>query len=240
MNYAVIFAGGVGQRMNSKAKPKQFLEIHGKAIIVYTIEHFEKHPEIDAIAVACTESWISYLKNLIEEANFKKVKWILPGGATALDSQYKCIAAIASNDVSREDIVLIHDGVRPLINYETITKCIATVKSKGSAITMAPATETIISVDDDDRIISTTRRSDCRLARAPQAFYLKDIFSMHERAYNEGKHDFIDSATMMQYYGKTIYTVEGPVENIKVTTPADFYICRALLDAKENSQIYGL
>ncbi len=242
MNYGLIFAGGVGTRMNSKAKPKQFLEIHGKPIIVHTIEHFESSKDIDAVCVVCVEAWIDYMNELIEKFNFKKVKWVLPGGETALDTQLVGLKAIKEYDDAHNGngIVLIHDGVRPLINGNLICSCIEAVKQFGSAITIAPATETIVRTDDKNMIVSTIKRSECMLARAPQSFYVKDIVEAHDNAIKEGKHDFIDSTSMMLYYGHKVHTVEGPSENIKVTTPADFYICRALLDAKENSQIYGV
>ena len=94
MNYALIFAGGVGSRMNSKARPKQFLEIHGKPVIIHTIEHFENHPKIDSICVVSVATWLEYMKSLIQKFNLKKVKWVVPGGETALESQYNGLTAM--------------------------------------------------------------------------------------------------------------------------------------------------
>lgn len=239
MNYALIFAGGVGSRMNSRAKPKQFLEIHGKPIIIHTIEHFETHPEIESICVAIVADWLDYMNSLVEKFNLKKVKWVIPGGSSALESQYNGLSTIGTV-ATGEDIVLIHDGVRPLIDEKLISDCIRETKQYGSAVTVAPAIETIIRSDGDNIIKDTFPRAECQLARAPQTFYLEDILSAHERAKVEGNYNFVDSTSMLLYYGKKIHTVEGPSENIKVTNPADFYICRALLDAKENSQIYGI
>ena len=122
MNYALIFAGGTGTRMNSKTKPKQFLELHGKAIIIHTIEIFENHPEIDGVSVVCIESWLDYLKKLVEKEGFKKVKWIVPGGNSGQESIYNGLKAIHDDSSTNDDdIVLIHDGVRPLINEDVIT-----------------------------------------------------------------------------------------------------------------------
>ena len=138
----------------------------------------------------------------------------------------------------------MHDGVRPFINATTITKCLESVRKYGTAITMSPAIETIITVDKNDNVQSTIRRNDCRLGRAPQCFWLDELLAVHKKALSDGIRDdtslFIDSATMMQYYGYPIHVVEGPIENIKITTPMDFYVFKALLDAKENSQIFGL
>ena len=240
MNYAVIFAGGIGKRMNTKALPKQFLKLYGKEIIIYTLEHFEKHREIDGIAVACVEEWIPYLEELIVKYQFKKVKAVVPGGRTGQDSIFEGIKAVDRLVQGDGHIVLIHDGVRPLINEQTITDCIKSVRENGSAITVAPAVETIIRVDDNQQVREVIERADCLLARAPQCFFLKEILEAHRKAVRENKHDFIDSASIMKYYGHTLSVVDGPVENIKITTPMDFYTFRALFEARESSQLFGI
>ena len=234
MNYAVIFAGGIGKRMNTKALPKQFLKLYGKEIIIYTLEHFEKHREIDGIAVACVEEWIPYLEELIEKYQFKKVKAVVPGGRTGQDSIFEGIKAVDRLVQGDGHIVLIHDGVRPLINEQTITDCIKSVRENGSAITVAPAVETIIRVDDNQQVREVIERADCLMARAPQCFFLKDILEAHRKAVQENKHHFIDSASIMKYYGHTLSVVDEPVENIKITTPMDFYTFRALFEARES------
>lgn len=239
MNVALIFAGGSGKRMNSKSKPKQFLQLHGKEIIIYTIEHFEKHPDIDAIAVVCIEGWIDFLKDLLKKHGIKKVKWIVPGGKTGQDSIFNGLQIIHDN-CPEDSIVMIHDGVRPLINEQLITDNITCVKEHGSAVTVAPATETVMLTEDDNQVYTSVERSKCRFAKAPQSYYLKDIYGCHLKALSEDIHDKIDSATMMSDYGYALYTVECGSENIKITTPSDFYIFRALIDAMENSQIFGI
>ena len=180
MNIAMVFAGGVGQRMNTKTMPKQFLELHQKPIIIYTLEQFDNHPEIDGIVISCLESWIPYLEKLVKKFNITKVKAIVPGGDTGQDSIYNGINK-AYELFPEDSIVLIHDAVRPIINEELITNNIATVKKYGNAITVAPAIETI-----------TIKEAD---------------------------------------------SIE--VGEIKITTPVDFYTFRAIIDAKENSQIFG-
>ena len=239
MNYALIFAGGSGKRMNSKSRPKQFLELHGKEIIIYTIEHFERHPEIDAIVVVCIEEWIDYLKKILKKNGIEKVKWIVPGGETGQDSIYNGLRVLHEN-CPEDSIVLIHDGVRPLINGKLISDNIESVKRNGSAITCVRVNETVLEVKEDGEIANIPKREDSRLARAPQSFWLSEILKVHEKALSENKIDFIDSCSMMKYYGYKLYLIEGPSENIKITTPEDFYIMRALLDAKENTQIYGV
>lgn len=239
MVYALIFAGGVGKRMNSKSRPKQFLEVHGKPILISTIEHFEFHPEVDEICLVCAPEWKEYTQRILERYHIKKVKFLVDGGTTALESQYNGLKAIEYRCAGQDDVVLIHDGVRPLIDEKTISDCIRMVREKGSAITVVPATETIIQTGENEVTIGTLPREECRLARAPQCFDLIDILSVHEQA-RKDKMSFVDSCSMMLHYGRDLYTVQGPSENIKITTPADFYIYRALLDARENSQIFGL
>lgn len=240
MNIAAIFAGGVGKRMRSKDLPKQFLKIHEKPIIVHTIELFNEHPEIDAIVIACVADWMDFLNSLIKKYNLDKVKKVVPGGESGQESIYNGLKAAEEISSGENDIVLIHDGVRPLITAKTITDNIASVQIHGSAITSVKVKETVLLVDEDEAIKEVPNRADSRLARAPQSFYLKDILSAHKAAIKENKLDFIDSCSMMQYYGKKLYLVDGPQENIKITTPDDFYSMRAILDARENAQIYGL
>jgi len=240
MNIAIIFAGGSGNRMNTTSKPKQFLQLYGKEIIIHTIENFEKHPEIDGIVVICIESWIPFLKTLLEKYNIEKVKWLVPGGETGQESIYHGLSAI-KNNIPDDSVVLIHDGVRPLITQKLISDCIASVAAHGSAITVTPEIETVVSIDSNDRkIMGITDRSNCFHAKAPQCFRLVDIWRGHTLALADGHNNMIDSASLMKHYGYELYTVQGNFENIKITTASDFYVFRALYEARENSQVFGL
>lgn len=238
MTNALIFAGGSGTRMNSKGRPKQFLQFYGKELIIYTLENFQNHPEINGIAIVCIEDWIPYLKKILAKYEIDKVKKIVPGGKTGQESIYNGLKAIASFD-DENSIVLIHDGVRPFINEDVISNCIKTVKEKGSAITVVPAIETIVTLEDE-KIQTITDRSKCFHAKAPQCFILKDILKAHEKAIKDGNLNMIDSASLMKFYGYELYTVKGNVDNIKITTPADFYTFKALYDVRENQQIFGM
>ena len=240
MNTALIFAGGAGRRMHSAGKPKQFLELHGKPIIIHTLEHFERHPEIDAIAVVCIAGWIDYLKDLLIRFHIKKVRWIVPGGETSQESTRAGLSILEANCDPKNTVVLIHDGVRPLITEKLISDNIAAVKQYGNAITAAPAIETIITVDENEDVTALIDRQSCRLARAPQSFYLSDIIAMHQKAMADNYDKMIDSASLMIHYGVKLHLVEGPAENIKITTPSDFYIFKAIQEARENMQILGL
>lgn len=241
MNIAVIFAGGSGKRMRSRDIPKQFLKVHGKPIIIHTLSVWEKHPDIDAIVIACIEEGIDELHELIREYGITKVKKIVPGGSTGQLSIYQgLLAAKECSGMEEQDntIVYIHDGVRPFITKELISNNIRCVKEHGSSITTVKVKETILVVDGEERIVQVPDRHVSRLARAPQSFYLKDILAAHEKAVAEGKTDFIDSCTLMQYYGYKLYMTDGPDENIKITTPEDFFTMQSMLNAKENEQIY--
>ena len=239
MTNALIFAGGSGTRMNSKSRPKQFLQFYGKELIIHTLENFQNHFEINGIAVVCIEEWIPYLNKLLEKYGIDKVKAVVSGGVTGQESIFKGLKAIKTFDKDEKSIVLIHDGVRPFINEDVISSCIKSVKEKGSAITVVPATETIIT-SEDGKISSITDRSKCCLARAPQCFYLDDILDAHNKAIKDGNLNIIDSASLMKFYGHELYTVQGNADNIKITTPADFYTFKALYEVRENQQIFGL
>lgn len=237
-NVAIIFAGGTGNRMNTKSKPKQFLELHGKPILIYTLEVFENHPEIDGIILVILESWIGYCEDLISKFGLKKVRAVIAGGDSALSSQRNGLLK-AAELYEPGSVVLIHDGVRPLIDEETIKNNIESVKANGSAITVSPAIETIAVKTETGEIGEIIERSKVEMARAPQSFFLADILEAHEKAKKDGI-SFIDSASLMRHYGHKLFTVEGLPENIKITTPNDFYTFRALVDARENSQIFGI
>ncbi|MFC2314571.1 MAG: 2-C-methyl-D-erythritol 4-phosphate cytidylyltransferase [Selenomonas massiliensis] len=240
MNIAVIFAGGAGRRMNTRAIPKQFLEMHGKPVLVYTLEQFENHSQIDAIVLVCIELWVDYANKLIRDYHLQKVVAVVPGGETGQESIFEGLSHARQLSKSNKDVVLVHDGVRPLIDARTITACLDSVTLYGNAVTTTPAIETIFVQEETGEVGQIFNRSRCAMARAPQCFYLSDLYETHLRAQAEERYDFIDSAMMMQHYGAELHTVTGPIENIKITTPTDFYLFRALLDAKENMQIVGL
>ncbi|WP_320128508.1 2-C-methyl-D-erythritol 4-phosphate cytidylyltransferase [uncultured Sphaerochaeta sp.] len=156
-----------------------------------------------------------------------------------MESQYIGLQTV-SLSCPDDSIVLLHDGVRPLIGSDLISSCIQSTKDFGSAITVAPAIETIIETNDNDEVTRTIDRSLCSLARAPQCFYLSEILSAHDNALESGNYSFIDSASLMLSQGKLLHTVQGPADNIKITTPIDYYIFRAILEARESSLVFGV
>jgi 2-C-methyl-D-erythritol 4-phosphate cytidylyltransferase len=237
MNIAVIFAGGAGKRMNTVSRPKQFLELNGKPIIIYTLELFDNHPQIDAIVVSCIKEWIPFLRKQLNKFEINKVVDIVEGGETGQLSIYNGLVA-AYNLFGGDNVVLVHDGVRPLITQQTITDNIQCVEKNGNCITCIRASETLV-VTNKSGNMQIPSRADSLIARAPQSFMLRDIMFAHTTALKENITDFIDSCTMMKHYGFELHTVLGPIENIKITTPTDFFVFRAMVEVHENQQIFG-
>lgn len=163
---ALIFAGGTGSRMNTKTLPKQFLELHGKPIIIHTIEHFEDHPAVSDIVVVCVDGWLDYCRDLLARFNIKKVSQVVPGGKTGQMSIFNGLSVLREKYKNDDDYVLIHDGVRPLIDGGIISKNIEAAKKYGAAITVKPVIETVIQVDEADVINQVIERSTCQTAVA--------------------------------------------------------------------------
>lgn len=237
---AIIFAGGSGVRMGA-GKPKQFLEVNGKPIIIHTLDVFENHPQVDDIIVACKDDYIDKLRKQIRLYDIDKVSSIVPGGQTAMDSVYNALKT--ARDISSEDsIVLIHDGVRPIINEKLISEVVEKVRECGSAATCTPLYETPIVSKNGETVEETPLRRDCYTAQAPQGFRLGEIISAHDeiRAVNPEYSEIVDNCTLMKRLGKDVAIVKGPRSNIKVTTPEDLYIFKAMLEYRETRDVLGL
>lgn len=237
---AVIFAGGVGRRMGGSRRPKQFLELGGRPIIDYTIEHFANHPLVSRVVVACLEDWIPYLRRVLGARRYAARVDVVPGGSSGQASIFNGIEALRNEHPGEQDaVVLVHDGVRPLIDEKTITACVQSVCEHGSTATIAPAIETIVLTGAHDVVREIIPRADVGLARAPQAFRLEALYQAHLRANEEGLDEFIDSVSMMAYFGDVIHTVEGPAENIKVTTPMDYYAFKGYMEARDQRMLWS-
>lgn len=232
---ALIFAGGTGQRMSTRATPKQFLELHGKPVIMYTIEHFERHPEVDRIVVVCLESWIGELKRLLRRYDIEKVTTIVPGGLTGHASIYNGLL-VMRDTTDAEDIVLIHDGVRPLIDEQLVTENIATAREHGAAITVEHVVESVVRVDGAGQVVDVPPRDEMHVAKAPQSFRYGLIFDAYAWAQAE-EVATIDSAHLCHLRGIRPRVVASTPNNMKITKPTDYYVFRALYEAMENQQI---
>ena len=237
MNIAIILAGGVGKRMHAKDKPKQFLMVHGKPIIVHTVEVFQNHSEIDGIIVVCVKDWIDYMEEMKYRYRLDKIGAIVQGGETGQLSIYNGLEAAAQIYGVEKNIVLIHDGVRPLVSKKTISDNIISVKKYGNAVTCAPTKESVVLISEEGSIEEVVERNAARTAKAPESFYLKDILEASKESIEKGINNEIDSCTLMFHHGMKMHVVEGEYDNIKITTPEDFFTFRAIYDARENEQL---
>lgn len=240
-NIAIIFAGGTGSRLNgADTKPKQFLKVMDKPIIVHTLELFQKNSNINKIYISIVESHFDYMKELVEYYHLTKVKGITIGGATGQDSIYKALK-IAQSENSDESIVLIHDGVRPNITQEVINNNIENVENYGSAITCTPCYETVLISETGQIPTSVPYRRQTFSAQAPQSFKLGDVIKAHEkeRAVNPEYVDIIDTCTLFKKQGKNPSMIRGNFGNIKITTIEDLYILRALIRYREDMEAFG-
>lgn len=239
MNIAIIFAGGSGVRMGAGV-PKQFLEINGKPILIHTLQLFQEHEEIDKMYLAMSQDYMRYTEQLVQDYRINKIAAIVPGGETAQDSIFNALQR--AREENREDsIVLIHDGVRPFVEYSVISDNIESVRNHGSAITSTLCYETVLVSRDGHKVDELPLRKESYTAQAPQSFYLKDIIEAHEavRATQMRYENMVDACTIYRALGRQPHMVIGNRGNIKVTTPEDVYMFRALLQYKENEQAFG-
>lgn len=222
-NIALIFAGGVGSRMNAVV-PKQFLEISNKPIIIHTIERFEVNPKIDDIYIGCIKSYVPELKKMLERFSVTKVKMVYPGGDSGQDTIYKGLVEIKKNE--EDAIVLIHDGVRPLIEQETIDNCIRDANKYGSAVTVTPAFETPIISKDGKNVEEMPPRKMVYTAQAPQCFKLNEVLSWHEKERKEegvkAYDSIVDTCGLAVKNCVKPHLTEGNRGNVKVTTYNDY------------------
>lgn len=246
---AIIFAGGVGQRFGSEL-PKQFVNIYGKEIIIHTLNIFQKHDEIDEIYVGCVEEWIPYLQNLVKIDNINKIPedGIIPGGTSGQDTIYRILKQARKNN-SDDDIVLIHDGVRPIVTKEEISNNIESVAKFGSAITCIPFTETPIYSENGEIIDKTLDRKMIYRGVAPQSFKLGHIIEAHEIIREKdpnytGIYDgssIVDSASLVTAaFKEKCHIVKGNPNNMKVTTTGDYFSLLGILQSNDiENYFYG-
>ena len=227
MNIGLIIAGGVGARMLS-AIPKQFITVDDKPIIIYTLEAFEKHPEIDVIAVVCIEGWEIILQNYAKEYNITKLKHIAPSGKVGQESIKNGLDELAKY-YSNDDIVLIHDAIRPMVSHEIISECISVTKEKGNAIVCIPCQEAMMETEDGASSTSSYPRDNLKRTQTPQGFKLGNILETHKKAKEMGITNSIASCTLLVETGQKVYFSKGSEKNIKLTTTEDLAIFRALL-----------
>jgi len=229
MNIAIIFAGGRGTRMGVTVVPKQFLEIDNKPVIILTIESFQRSDDIDAIIVVTLNEWIEQTWDLVKRFNLNKVVEIVEGGETGQLSIYNGVKR-AIELYGGENIVLINDGVRPFIDLNDISDGIKMVQAVGASAASVHATETVAGIGDGAMISEIYDRGKCIFLKAPQCFWLGELYSYEEKAISAGKTDFVDSASLVSFYGKEVGFVETSYDNIKITTKKDIAVAKAIKD----------
>lgn len=242
MNIAIIFAGGIGQRLNNgeNSTPKQFLKINDKPIIIRTLELFQTHKDIDKIYISIHPDYYEYMQELVKYYYITKTAGIVNGGKTGQESIYNALK-LAQKENHQDSIVLIHDGVRPNITEEVITKNIECTKKNGNAITCTSCFETILISENGINPEHVPYRKDTYAAQAPQTFHLGEVIEAHEitRKTNPNYTDIVDTCTLYKTLDKKTFMVKGNRGNIKITTIEDLYILRALIRYKEDLEAFG-
>ena len=230
MNIALLIAGGSGNRMGQDI-PKQFMHVEGCPIIIRTMQCFQKHPDIDSIAVVCLNGWETVLQAYANQFVIDKLKWIFPGGNTGMESIHNGIYGLRNEGCSNEDLVLIHDSVRPLLSQDIISNNIATCKAYGYAITGIRCREAILESEDGFASNTSIPRDKLIRTQTPQTFRLGNILKVHEEAKSKGIVDSVASCTLVAEVGnREMHIVPGSEKNIKITTVEDLEILKALIN----------
>ncbi len=233
---AMLFAGGVGRRMKSDDLPKQFIEIGGKPIIVRTMEHFEKHPEVDRIVVACKEDWIDHLEALIKDYKITKVHSVVPGGATGYASIHNGVMETAKFMTDPDDIILICDGVRPMLTERLISDSIRYARECGTSVPVTPSIDSLLFSEDGKFCEKSYERSSMYITQAPQGYTMEKILWAHSEAERRGIVNPVSSSELFIELGEKVRLFEGERINIKVTTQEDLEILNAWCHHQESEK----
>ena len=229
MNIALILAAGSGSRMGNADKPKQFLPIYGKPLMIHTIEAFEAHDEVDALVIVTNEVFIDQVKVWCKQYDLSKVKAVVAGGDSRQLSVYNGLQAVKEIAKNDNDIILIHDAARPLISQKIISDNIKACQEFGAVDTVIKASDTIISSVDAQVINNIPNRSELYQGQTPQTFKLSIILEAHEKAKSGLIPNVTDDAKLVLSLGKDVHLVEGSKQNFKITTFDDLMMLKALL-----------
>ena len=231
MNIAVIIAGGSGHRMGQDI-PKQFINVYDKPVLIYTLEGFQKHPQIDAIEVVCIDGWHDVVWAYAKQFNITKLKWVISGGNSAQESIREGVYYL-EDKVDEEDLIVIHDGIRPLVEEAVLTDVLQVAGKYGNAVTSLPYNEQIFIVNEEDE--STTKayipRETLRRVSTPQAYKFGVLNKKYQEAFEKeiGIYGSSYTNTMMVELGETLYFAAGSDKNIKLTTKDDLETFKAYL-----------
>lgn len=228
MNIGVILAGGSGSRMGIVDKPKQFIDIYGKPIIVHTLEIFDSHADIDAIAIVCLEEWLDDLRILLRKYEISKVKWLVVGGRTRQESIYNVIKTL-SEECQEDDILIIHDSVRPLVSHKIISNNIIGAKRYDAVDTVVPSADTIVKSVDSNTIEEVPNRSELFIGQTPQSFKFSIIKKAHDKAIKDNILDSTDDCQLILRLGEDVHLVEGEKLNFKITSFDDLLLLKSIV-----------
>lgn len=235
MNIAILTGGGMGTRTHQDI-PKQFIHVDNKPIIIYTLEAFQNHPSIDEICVAILDGWEQMLWAYAKQFNITKLKYVVSGGATGQESIFNGLKAIRT-DHSDEDVVIVHDGNRPMVSADIITENLVVQKQYGSAVTAIPCTEVVFVSDDGLESQHSIPRENLRRTQTPHSYYIGDLWAAHMVAQEKNIANTAASCSLMEALGKKTYFSRGSEKNLKITTVDDIEIFKALLVAQKDSWI---
>ena len=233
MNIAIIIAGGSGQRMGFDI-PKQFVNVDGKPVLIYTLESFEEHPMIDAIELVCIDGWQDTARAYAEKYHITKLKWIVTGGSTGQESIRNGVYHL-EGIAQPDDLIVIHDGIRPLVEEEVLSDVIAKCKKYGNAVTSMPYNEQIFLIDDDISTVKYIPRETLRRVSTPQAYNFRLLDEKYHEAFEKkiGIYGSSYTNTMMVELGVRLYFAAGSDKNIKLTTQGDLDLFRGYLNGKK-------
>lgn len=236
-NIALIIAGGVGARMGQDI-PKQFINVYDKPVIVYTMEAFQNHPEIDAIEIVCVNDWKGALKAYAKQFGIAKLDNIVDGGLNGQDSIRNGLFDIAERYHDKDDIVLIHDAIRPMVSQEIISDNIRVCRENGNAITVVPCTAAMLKTYDSLSTTEQVPRDNLKITQTPQSFFINDIVEAHKEALGKGITNSVASCTMYIELGRKLFMSKGSEKNLKLTTTEDIEIFKALLNARKDEWLH--
>ncbi|MBO5474581.1 MAG: 2-C-methyl-D-erythritol 4-phosphate cytidylyltransferase [Lachnospiraceae bacterium] len=226
MNTALLLAGGSGTRTEQDV-PKQFFNVYEKPIIIYTLEAFQRHPDIDGIIVSCLDGWHEILRAYAKEAGITKLRWIVSGGENGQASARNALREL-KNVCKEDDIIIIHDAIRPMVSADIISDCIVKCRQYGSGLAAMRCQETIIETQDGIRGNKGISRNDIMRVQTPQAYRYGSVMRAHEQALQQGITNAVYTNTLMLELGETLYFSKGSEKNIKITTMEDVEIFKAL------------
>ena len=237
MNIAILTAGGTGTRTHQDL-PKQFITVENKPIIIYTLEAFQQHPNIDEIYVACLDGWSAILEAYSKQFNITKLKRIVTGGETGQLSIYNGLKAIKEDHKDTADIIaVIHDGNRPMLSQDIITDNLVKQKQYGSAVTAIPTTEVVFVSTEGVESDTVLNRDELWRTQTPHSYKFDELWAVQNKALQDGVQNMAASCALMQKYGYKTFFSRGSEKNIKITTIEDIEIFKALLNAKNDAWI---